>query len=209
MALNDLLSGMKGNYALNGALGSKAGGALVSAFATRRSARILLNTGGLMAVGRLAWQAYNRYRSGQRQGGALSPAEIPRQQFEAVLDARSEKPGSGLVLQALIAAAHADRHLSEREQTRIWKCAMDLGATGSELAALTETMANPPSMDDLATGAETLEQRIQMYLAASMVIDEQREQGHKYLRQFASRLRLPLPLVEVLDERSNAEPVAA
>ena len=112
MALNDLLSGMQGNYALNGALGSKAGGALVSNFTTRRSARILLNTGGLMVVSRLAWQAYNRYRSGQRQDGALSPAEIPRQQFEAVLDAR--RPGSGLVLQALIAAAHADRHLSRR-----------------------------------------------------------------------------------------------
>ena len=141
MALNDLLSGMKGNSALNGALGGVAGGALVSAFTNKKSARTLLKTGGLLAMGGLAWQAYRSYRNGQRQRGAISPPEIRRQQFEAILDPEGEKPALGLVLQAMITAAHADHHLSEEEQARIWQQAMDLGATGAELAALTETMA--------------------------------------------------------------------
>ena len=67
MAINELLSGMKGNGALNGALGGVAGGALVSAFTNKKSARTLLKTGGLLAVGGVAWQAYSSYRNGQQQ----------------------------------------------------------------------------------------------------------------------------------------------
>jgi uncharacterized membrane protein YebE (DUF533 family) len=209
MALNEMLSGMKGNSALNGALGGVAGGALVSAFTNKKSARKLLKTGGLLAMGGLAWQAYSSYRNGQQQRGAMSPPEIPRQQFEAVLSPQNEKPALGLVLQAMIAAAHADQHLSEQEQGQIWQRAMDLGATGSELAALTETMANPPSQDDLVAAAGTLETRIEMYMASCLVIDEECEQGRSYLRQFARRLQLPPPLVEVLHNQANTEPVAA
>ena len=86
---------------------------------------------------------------------------------------------------------------------------MDLGATGSELAALTLTMAHPPSIDDLASGTEALETRVQMYLASCMVIDEHSEQGQKFLQYFASRLRLPPPLVEALENPLRTEPVAA
>ena len=209
MALNELLSGMKGNSTLNGALGGVAGGALASAFTNKKSARTLLKTGGLMAMGGLAWQAYSSYRNGQQQRGAMSPPEIPRQQFEAVLSPENDKPALGLVLQAMIAAAHADHHVSDEEQGKIWQRAMDLGATGSELAALTETLANPPSQDDLLAAADTLETRIEMYLASCMVIEEECEEGQKYLRQFARRLQLPPPLVQVLHNQASTAAAAA
>ena len=209
MALNQLLSNMKGNSALNGALGGVAGGALVSAFTNKKSARTLLKTGGLMAMGGLAWQAYTSYRSTQHQRGAMTPADIPLQHFEAALDPQHEKPALGMVLQAMIAAAHADGHLSEKEQAQIWHRAMDVGATGAELAALTETMAYPPSLDDLVAGAGSLETRIEMYVASCLVIDDQCDQGQLYLRQFARRLQLPQPLVEALRDRATNESVAA
>jgi uncharacterized membrane protein YebE (DUF533 family) len=209
MALNQLLSNLNGNSALNGALGGVAGGALVSAFTNKKSARTLLKTGGLIAMGGLAWQAYSNYRNGQQQRGAMSPPEIPRQQFEAVLSPQNEKPALGMVLQAMIAAAHADGHLSEKEQSQIWKQAMDVGATGAELAALTETMANPPSLEDLVAGAHSLELRIEMYVASCMVIDDQCEQGKTYLWRLAKRLQLPQPLVEVLHNQATSEPEAA
>ena len=50
MALNELLSGMKGNGTLNGALGGVAGGALASAFTNKKSARTLLKTGILFGT---------------------------------------------------------------------------------------------------------------------------------------------------------------
>ena len=208
MALNQLLSSMKGNSALNGALGGVAGGALVSAFANKKSARTLLKTGGLLAVGGMAWQAYSSYRSGQQQRGAMTPPEIPRQQFEEVLDPEGEKPALGLVLQAMIAAAHADQHLSDKEQSQIWQRAMDLGATGSELAALTQTMADPPTLNDLVVSADRLETRIEIYIASCMVIDDQCQKGQDYLRRLAKRLQLPPPLVQVLHSEASAGPVA-
>ena len=209
MALNQLLSGMKGSSALNGALGGVAGGALVSAFTNKKSARTLLKTGGLLAVGGIAWQAYSHYRHSQQQRGAMTPPEIPRQQFDAVLNPDSERSALGLVLQAMIAAAHADQHLSDKEQTQIWQRAMDLGANGAELAALTQTMADPPTLDDLVVSADTLETRIEIYTASCMVVDDQCQQGQTYLRRLARRLQLPPPLTEVLHSQASTEPVAA
>jgi uncharacterized membrane protein YebE (DUF533 family) len=210
MALNDkLINGMKGDSGLNGALWSADGGVLLCRFTRKRDAHTLLRTGGVIAIARLAWQAYSSYRLGQQQRSAISPQAIPRQRFEEILNPEHGNPSSGLVLQAMIAGAQVDQRFSQFEQTQIWQCAMDLGATGSELAAITETMANPPSIDDLVCGAKTLETEIEVYLASFMVIDEQGRRGQTYLRRLARRLRLPPLLVEALESPLQSEPVAA
>jgi uncharacterized membrane protein YebE (DUF533 family) len=86
---------------------------------------------------------------------------------------------------------------------------MDLGANGAELAALTQTMADPPTLDDLVVSADTLETRIEIYTASCMVVDDQCQQGQTYLRRLARRLQLPPPLTEVLHSQASTEPVAA
>ena len=209
MALNTLLSEMKGDSGLNGALGGADGGILVSRFTRTRAAHTLLRTGGLSAIAGLAWLACSNYRASHAPKVEISLPVISRQQFDAVLSARHESASIGLVLQAMIAAAHADQRFSESEQTQIWQCAMDLGATGAELAALTQTMARAPSLDDVANAARSLESRIIVYTASFLVIGKTNQSGQMYLQQLAKHLQLPSLLVASLEHPLNTELVAA
>jgi uncharacterized membrane protein YebE (DUF533 family) len=65
MPFDKLLSGIESNPALFGALGGAASGALVTAMLDKKSATTLVKAGGLVAVGGLAWFAYQRYKNGK------------------------------------------------------------------------------------------------------------------------------------------------
>ena len=68
MPIDKLVKGISGNTAVTGALSGAAGGALVSALTGNKSAKKLLKAGGLVAVGGLAWQAYQSYQSSPPPG---------------------------------------------------------------------------------------------------------------------------------------------
>lgn len=74
MPIDKLLSGISSNPALSGALGGAASGALVTAMLDKKSAKTLVKAGGLVAVGGLAWSAYQSYKNGQ---STAEPAATP------------------------------------------------------------------------------------------------------------------------------------
>ncbi|MEE4280589.1 MAG: tellurite resistance TerB family protein [Pseudomonadales bacterium] len=221
MPLDRILGSVTSNPALTGALSGAAGGALVTAFTNKKSAKKLLKAGGLVAVGGLAYKAYQSYRGAQQQsddGAAPAPAqplqaqalpELTQQDFAAVVDSTHNASTTSLIIQAMIAAAHADGHLSEAEQKRIWQQAVELELPSSDLAALSEQLSKPLDPAQLAALAPNMETRIEIYTASAIVIDDTCEAGQSYLANLASQLQLPAQLVEALHLQSSQSPVAA
>ena len=221
MPLDRILNSVTSNPAITGALSGAAGGALVTAFTNKKSAKKLLKAGGLVAVGGLAFKAYQSYRGSQQhnsEGAATSPSqpvepqalpELTQQDFAAVVDSSQNENTTSLIIQAMIAAAHADGHLSEAEQRRIWQQALELELPGSDLAALSEQLSKPLDPAQLAALAPNMETRIEIYTASAIVIDDTCEAGKSYLANLASQLQLPAQLVEALHLQSSQSPVAA
>ena len=214
MPLDKILGNVTSNPAITGALSGAAGGTLVSAFTNKNSAKKLLKAGGLVAVGGLAYKAYQSYR-GSQQNAAAAPSHqqtlpnLTQQDLSAVVDTSHSAGTSSLIIQSMIAAAHADGHLSEDEQKRIWQQAVASGLPSGELATLSEQLSKPLDAAQLASLAPNMETRIEIYTASAIVIDDSCEAGKSYLANLASQLQLPAPLVEALHLQSSQSPVAA
>ena len=209
MALNQVLTNLRSTRGLSGALTGADGGTLISAFTRKREEQFLLKTAGIGVIGTLAWRAYGTFRRLEQQRGNTTLPTISRDRFEAPLSATPERPALGLVLQTLIAASHADRHITESERTQLWKRAMDLGATGAELAALNQAMSSPAAIGDLATASVQIETQLSVYITACLVLDQRQVHGRSYLTDLASEMRLPPALVYAVAEELEDEPVAA
>ena len=212
MAIDKILKELKTNPALTGALSGAASGALVSAFTKKKGAKKLLKGAGLLAVGGVAWKAWQSYQEGQKGAPAqvekqVGPAQIEhvsQQSFEAVVDAAPDHQAStALVMQAMIAAAHADGHLSAGEQKLIWQQAVEAKLPAADLATLQDQLATPMPVPYFAAAAEDLETRIDVYTASLLVIDETCAEGAAHLQDLAAQLELPPPLVAALHERQS------
>ena len=200
MPLDALLKSSQTKSALTGFLGGAAGGALISSLTKKKTAQKLLKTGGLVALGGVAWEAVNRYRASQAgtdsvdQPDAMPPAQIDeRQQLEQNANDRA-----GLLLSAMIAAAHADGHLTAQEQTQIWQKAIAEGLRGDDLESLQAVLNQPPSVEALVASATDFDTKLELYSASHLVIDETCEQGQAYLSRLAGALGLPQPLIDAV-----------
>ncbi len=195
MPIDQLLKSDTARNTLTGFLGGAAGGALVSAISNKKSAKKLLKAGGLVALGGIAWSAVQKYR--EQSNTPINIHEPP---------ARPEAlPRNGLLLlRAMIAAAYADGHLTETEQSRIWQRAIDEGLSGSALSELEHLLLKPPAMMDVVHDATDLESRLEVYGASLTAIDEHCAAGRIYLEDLAVALRLPTPLVAAMHRSIGA-----
>ena len=213
MPIDKFLKSAGANAAFSGALGGVAGGALLSAFANKKSARKLLKTGGLVALGGAAWHAYQTYA--KRNGDAVAAAGDPgmdaadRQaalvRDEMSLQRSGEEQAARLILQAMIAAGHADGHLSELERTRIWRRAMQAHLSPAALTDLQHMLEAPVNVEQLAAQAGDLHGRIEVYTASLLAIDADCPAGAGHLAALAAALQLPGELVSALHERVQQE----
>ena len=209
MAIDTLLSKFSNSSALTGALSGAAGGALVSAFTNKKSAKKLLKAGGLVAVGGLAYKAYQSYRSGQADDTNQPVPEISQQQFEAHVAENAPAQSTALVLQSMICAAHADGHLTDQEQQQIWQQALSLNLPPTDLATLGEQLKQPVTVAELADAAPSMELKIEMYTAAAVITDDSCEAGRRHLQTFAAALDLPPQLASALHAQVSAPQAAA
>ena len=198
MPIDKLLKNPNASTALTGALTGAAGGALVSAFTNKKSAKKLLKGAGLVAVGGMAWQAYQSYRN--NNAAPKEAAAITQQEFDAVV-APQESSTAPLILQAMIAAAHADAHLTAEEQQRIWQQALDQGLPADQLDTLQQQMQTPPSMQQLIAACPDMATKIEVYTASLLALDEHCAAGSAYLQTLADALALPAPLVDTLHQQ--------
>jgi uncharacterized membrane protein YebE (DUF533 family) len=211
MPIDALLNSANGKTALTGFLSGAAGGAIAGSLTKSKSAKKILKAGGLMAVGGLAlkaWQTHSAQKdaaSGQvNQTGATPNAATPLaaqpapQLTAEAAPAATQEVDAGLILQSMIAAAHADGVLSTDEQTKIWQQAVESGLPAEELALLSNALANPLSVAELAQLTNTMEEKIEAYTAAAVVVDEGCADGQQFLNQLGAQFQLPAGLTNAL-----------
>lgn len=199
MPIDSLLKKVSTNSALSGALGGAAGGALVSAFANKKSARKLLKTGGLVALGGAAWHAYQKYQ--QRETSGATDSQAPVMDQESFVAHATTDASVPLILSAMVAAGHADGHLDELERKRIWRKALDAQLPAQALTELQQMLESPLSLESLAAQAGDLQTRIEVYTASRLALDADCAQGASYLERLAQALELPPGLVTALNEQ--------
>ena len=199
MPLDNLLKSPQAKTAMTGFLGGAAGGAVMSALTGKKSAKKLLKAGGLVALGGVAWSAYQQYKDG-------TPAGVEPGSEQVVLQAPSQNALEHVaeetplpLFQAMVAAANADGHLTESEQTRIWQKAMDVGVDGTALNALDSLLKNPPSMSEVVASANTMDEKLELYTASLLAIDDGCAAGRAYLDQLGPALGLPKPLISAVE----------
>ena len=214
MPIDALLKSKNSQSALSGFLGGAAGGAVISALTNKKSAKKLLKTGGLVALGGVAWHAYQRYRDGGNDAVAASPEPVQPATLAAPTPAdASVLPNTGAaeqrstrLLLAMIAAAYADGHLTEEEQNKVWQRAVDDGLSGKALGELEAALKRPPDVADILHGVDGLEAKLEVYTASLLTIDEACPAGARYLEELAQRLALPAPLVAAAHQSAGTIP---
>jgi uncharacterized membrane protein YebE (DUF533 family) len=199
------------NRALEGLMRSGIGGSLAAGLAgglaanalsgkkTRKLAGSALKIGGAVAVGGLAWKAYQRYRAAPEAAADENPA---RGQWAALSESGFQPEETAacrerdlLVIRAMIAAAHADGHLDDAERGRIFDRIDTLGLEPAEKGLLFDELRRPLGVAQLARQAPTPELAAEVYAAALLAIDESQPISRAYLAELAQSLELPTALV--------------
>lgn len=204
MPIDTLLNSPNAKTALTGALSGAAGGAITTALLNKKSARNLLKAGGLVAVGGIAMKAWQSYKD--NNAGAEVPNPTPTalttmanpvvQPSPQITQSANDE--ALLILQSMIAAAHADGILTDEEQQQVWNKGVESGLPAEDLTAIADALNNPATPMQLAASANTMETKIEVYTAAACVIGGDCEAGNAYLETLRAQLNLPQGLANAL-----------
>jgi len=203
-------------------VGAAAGGLAASLLGSkkmREMAGTVLQVGAVAAIGGLAYKAYQNYRQGRpivpqaitdllpghrRPPG---PAAEPHSAPEAWIPPReSSGEAATLILQTMIAAAAADGELDKAEYGRIRERLLASGFNGEEQLVLSQLIMRPCSIEQLAASATTLEQRVEMYTAARLTVDDDTPAEREWLAQLATALQIEPRLKAHLDAIQAKQP---
>ena len=215
---NKMLGSLNKSGISKGLLGGLAGGAVAGGLMTkggRKTAKKALKYGGIAAVGGLAWQAYKNYQSNQGQANPQtqsSPAgaqqhipvppaagalyyqqQLEEQQFDNL--SNDDNSQSLFVVKTMVAAAMADGHLDGGEYQRIIDKAAELGLDADEQRIIFDEIKQPMSIDLIVAQTSSPVLGVEVYTASVLAIDESRPESETYLRELATKLNLPQPLV--------------
>ncbi len=190
--------------------GAAAGGlgALVLGTQTGRSlAATAAKLGGIALIGGLAYRAYTNYQ----QGAPASPDAVAHQKLIAA------PAGSGFeaatvshdlattMLKAMIAAAAADGRIDAAEQQKLVAGLGGSGMTEQARAFLADEIAKPATIEEIAAAVQSEEEAVQVFTAARITVDPDREEEHEFLAQLAGALGLDDGLVAHIDAAARGK----
>ena len=199
MSLNALMKSDQVKSSLSGFLGGAAGGALVSAFTKKKSAKKLLKAGGLVTLGGVVWSAYQSYQS--RSNSSPSHTQIVKQDIAAATAERAPCVSDMALFRAMAAAAFADGHIDQAESDKIWQSAVEHGLEGEALNRFAMMLKHPRSMAEVLADANDTESKLEVYAASALVIDDACASGKRYMEKLKLALDLPAPLLASVDHR--------
>lgn len=204
-----------------GAAAGGLAGSLLGSKKMREVAGTALQVGAVAAIGGLAYKAFQNYRQGKPvipQGiSDMLSSRVAAGNIEAdvavnpwVPDRQHSGETATLLLQAMVAAAAADGRLDKLEYQRIQEHLRSNGFSGEEQLVLSQLMMHPSSIEELAVAATTFEQRVEIYTAARLVIDNDTPNEHDWLAKLAQALDIQPELKAHIDAiGENAKAAAA
>lgn len=188
--------------------GAIAGGLLGVLFTS--GGRKLLEGGAKIGVtaliGGLAYRAWQDWKNGDspEQVQPLAPTALPSPEGTAFLpsDQHAANDLSQRILQAMVAAAKADGHVTADERARIEAALPQLGLGAEAEAMIRAELDAPLDVRRVAALARGPEEAAEIYTASLLVVDEQSLEEKGYLAMLASALNLEQGLVDHLHARS-------
>lgn len=183
--------------------GAIAGG-LLGVLLTSGGRRMLgtgLKVGGMAAIGGMAFKAYEDWRAGQdsSDANALPP---PGSAFQPDEGEAADRLAVHL-LQAMVAAAKADGHVTEDERARIDGQLANLGLEDDAAALIAAELDAPLDVDRIAGLAGSEAEAAQIYAVSLLAIDPDNIEEKAYLAALATRLKLDPGLVERLHAQAS------
>lgn len=203
------------NTGLNGLLGSLGGGVLggglVSLLMSSKKARKVggnvITYGGLAALGVVAYKAYSNWQNNNQNRGQVQSSAPSTQYQPQTVDRVSPavmEEHSQAILRAIICAAKADGHIDEREQQLIDDAIAKLTNEPQLQSWFQQEVRKPLDPADLARAAKTPEIAAEMYLASTLVVDEESYMERAYLDELARQLQLAPALKSELEAQAVA-----
>lgn len=196
----------KGAWDNQSALGKGAiAGGLLGILLTQGGRRLLgtgLKVGGMAAIGGLAYKAYEDWKAGRAT--ADGPEALPSPEGTAFQpdDPEAADELATHLLQAMIAAAKADGHVTPDERARIDGQLANLGLEEEAAALIGAELDAPLDVDRIAGLAGSEAEAMQIYAASLLAVDPEGVAEKGYLAMLAARLRLDAALVTRLHEQA-------
>lgn len=173
---------------------------------TRRLAGSALKVGGAALVGGLAYKAWQDWQAGKQAAPAApdTPVALPAPEGTPFLpaDPAAADDLSTRLLQAMVAAAKADGHVTAMERRRIGTQLDTLGLGPEAQALITDELDAPLDVGRIAGLARTPEEAAEVYAASLLVVDPEAPAEKGYLAMLAARLQLDPALVSHLHARA-------
>lgn len=184
--------------ASKGAIAASALAVLLGTGAGRKLTGTTLKLGGLAAIGTVAFDAFKKWQA--QQPGEVTDESKP---VNELAGAEAEKRSNAL-LKAMIASAKADGHIDDKEKAAITQHASKLGLTDASAKMITDELAKPLDVADIAAGADSPEAAAEIYLVSRLVLDMDNDAERQYLDKLASALKLAPDLIAQLEKQVTA-----
>jgi len=191
------------------ASGAAAGGLvalLMGSKSARKFAGKAAGYGGAAVLGALAYSAYKNWQqnSGQADTAYSGTQSLPEANESDFVSEDTLSPDFQLALvKAMIAAAKADGHIDSAEQERIFTTVEQMDLTAEMKGLMFDLLRRPIAVDELTRGIRSMEQKTELYLASSLVIDPDHPAERAHLEQLAQALQLPPDLARQLRQQAR------
>ena len=204
-SIDQLLTGSGGL-----ATGAAAGGIatlLLGGAKPKKLAKNALKVGGVALVGGLAYKAWRDWQNKKQpttdQNEILeAPAHSP---FTPTEDDERRALARAL-MRAMVSAAKADGHITEKERTHILAELDRLNIRTEDHAFIREELESPVDLDAIVRDARTPEIAAELYTASLLAIDTTGAAERGYLALLAARLRLDPDLVAHIHANTVEKP---
>lgn len=165
-----------------------------------------LKVGGAALIGGLAYKAYEDWKAGKSAAAEPGPVALPQPDGTAFLPADPAHADdlAARLLQAMVAAAKADGHVTAEERARIDAQLSSLGLGAEAQSMIAAELDAPLDAGRIAALARTQEEATEIYAASLLTVDPEGAAEKGYLAMLAARLNLPADLVAHLHARAAA-----
>lgn len=181
--------------------GALAGGTLALLLGSRGGRKVAGTAaalGGLGMLGKVAFDAYQTWKTDQ--GGAAAEPGTP----VGELSGPAAEQRSRVLLKAMIAAAKADGHIDDTERAAIQNAVSGLGVDDDVRSMIDAELARPLNAADIAADADSPETAAEIYLASLAVIDTDDPRERAYLNELAGALQIEPALAQQLETTARA-----